>query len=104
MADLELSSSAASLINLAAYTSAFADMILLYASLRSFAAEDRESCKSRLSWISFMKIYSIWMEKNLRLHPIPLRIDRPVFRYRLLFPVSSRAYLAKWTVRKCFWE
>jgi len=43
MAALELSSSAANLINLAASTSAFADMILLSANRFSLAALDKES-------------------------------------------------------------
>lgn len=49
MAALVLSSSAASLINLADSTSALAEMILLSASLLSFAALDSESCSSLLS-------------------------------------------------------
>lgn len=59
MAAFEFSSSAANLINLADSTSAFAEMILLSASLRSLAALDRESWRSLLSWMSFMKISSI---------------------------------------------
>lgn len=49
MAALVLSSSAASLINLADSTSALAEMILLSANLLSFAALDSESCSSLLS-------------------------------------------------------
>ncbi len=49
MAALVLSSSAASLINFADSTSALAEMILLSASLLSFAALDSESCSSLLS-------------------------------------------------------
>lgn len=59
MAALLFSSSAASLISLADSTSALADMILLSASLLSLAAEESESCRSLLSWISLMKISSI---------------------------------------------
>lgn len=59
IAALLLSSSAAILISLAASTSARAEIILLSASLLSLAAEDRESWRSLLSWISLMKIYSI---------------------------------------------
>lgn len=56
MADFVFSSSAASLINLADYTSALAEIILLSANLLSLAALDRESCRSLLSCISFMNI------------------------------------------------
>jgi hypothetical protein len=60
IADLVFSSSAASLINFADYTSARAEIILLSANLRSFAALDKDSCNSLLNWISFMKIYYIY--------------------------------------------
>ncbi len=60
IADFVLSSSAASLISLADYTSAFADMILLSPNLRSFAALDNDSCSSLLNWMSLIKIYYIY--------------------------------------------
>lgn len=59
MAAFEFSSSAAIRISLADSTSAFAEMILLSASLRSLAALESESWRSLLSWISLMKISSI---------------------------------------------
>ena len=49
MAAFEFSSSAAIRISLADSTSAFAEMILLSASLRSLAALERESWRSLLS-------------------------------------------------------
>lgn len=49
MAAFEFSSSAAILISLADSTSAFAEMILLSANLRSLAALESESCRSLLS-------------------------------------------------------
>jgi hypothetical protein len=57
IAAFEFSYYAACLISLADYTSALAEMILLYANLLSLAALDNESCKSLLSWMSLMKIY-----------------------------------------------
>jgi len=83
MADFEFSYSAACLINLADSTSAFAEMILLSANLLSFAALERESCKSLLNWISLMNIYSICFKRYLHQHPIILHTDPLVFQYHL---------------------
>ena len=81
MAALVLSSSAASLINLADSTSALAEMILLSANLLSFAALDSESCNSLLSWISLMKISSIYVIAILHRLPTQKQNDQLAFQY-----------------------
>lgn len=60
IAAFEFSSSAACLISLALYTSALAEIIFACAILRSLAALDNESCKSRLNCISLIKISSTY--------------------------------------------
>ncbi len=61
MAAFVFNSSAACLMSFADSTSAFAEMILLSASLLSFAALESDYCKSLLSWMSLMNISSIYI-------------------------------------------
>lgn len=103
IAALVLSSSAASLINLADSTSARAEMILLSANLLSFAALESDSCSYLLSWISFMKISSIYFIKKLHQPPTQKQNDQLAFQYHQQFLVFSRANLVKQTARKCSW-
>ena len=91
MAALEFSSSAASRISFAASTSAWADMILLSASLFSLAALDRESCRSLLSWISLMKISSIYVFVKIHPRPTLKHIGQPVFQCHLQFTAVFQA-------------
>ena len=86
-----MSSSAAIRINLAASTSALAEIILLSASLRSLAADERLSCRSLLSWMSLMKISSIYLLKGVRQRPTPQRTGQPASQYRQRSIVVSRA-------------
>ncbi len=103
IAALVLSSSAASLISLADYTSALAEMILLSANLLSLAALDSDSWSSLLSWMSFMNISSIWVIWSLHRRPTPQRNDRLVSRYHQRSPASSRASLVVRIAHRYFW-
>lgn len=102
IAALELSSYAACLINLADSTSAFAEIILLYANLLSFAALESESWRSLLSWISLMKISSIWIKYLLHLLPILTHTDLLVAQYHQIFIVFFITNLVKWIDHKYF--
>lgn len=103
MAAFELSSSAAKRISLADSTSAFAEIILLSANLRSFAALDNDSCKSLLSWMSLMKISSIFITSGIHLLPTTPRTDRLVFLYLRRFIAAFRVSPGIWTAHRYFW-
>lgn len=103
IAALVLSSSAASLISLADSTSARAEMILLSANLLSFAALESESWSSLLSWMSFMKISSIFFIAKLHQPPTRKRSGQLVSRYHQRSLAFSRANPVGRTARRCSW-
>lgn len=75
-------------------------MILLSASLLSFAALESDSCNSLLNCMSLMKISSIWINNYVHRLPTPSRIDRLASQCHLIFIVSFKVNPGGWTARR----